>query len=224
MTTSLLVADRDADGVLDELDNSPGTFNPDQRDRDLNGIGDASQSPSQEHASAAFLQAGLGGSTTVEARSLPVSEEATVLEKIVRIVDFDVRFGLANSASGLTDALVSSLVTLGIVRPEDAAALINDVLSQVATPVVIDIEPNDDRNRIDLHGGGDLRIAVLGTSDFDVRDIDIRDLSKFHFGDPLLSGFVTPCRAKLESRNGGRRTDLELRFDLAQNRVDSRAG
>ncbi len=36
-----LLVDKDNDGVLDGIDNCPGTFNPDQRDRDKDGVGDA---------------------------------------------------------------------------------------------------------------------------------------------------------------------------------------
>src|SRR6266705_4702645 len=60
--------DFDHDKVDDGLDNCPDTFNPDQRDSNLNGFGDACETPDLRQ-SAAFFQALPDGSTTKQAWS-----------------------------------------------------------------------------------------------------------------------------------------------------------
>lgn len=123
--------DTDKDSVADELDNCPSTPNPDQKDSDFNGIGDACQGPGTEHGTAAFLQAGAGGNTIVEPNSALVADEPPLADRIARIVEFRVDAGLTDSAAGLTNELVDGLVDDGVVPPQDAGALISGVLALV---------------------------------------------------------------------------------------------
>jgi hypothetical protein len=129
--------DSDEDGIADELDNCPRP-NPDQRDANLNGVGDACQG-GQQHASALFLQAGTDGHTSAEAVDTAMGHEPSLLDRLVRIVSFRLQSGLADDAQELTHDLVHSLVEAGLVDPADADALEHDVLAQVvdtAPPVV----------------------------------------------------------------------------------------
>jgi len=123
--------DTDRDGVPDELDNCPGVPNPNQLDSNLNGIGDACEPPDLDHSTAAFLQALINGSTTVEPQLLPVVAEPTLTNQLVRIVAFRVAAGLTPSATTLIANLVDSLVEVGLVSPSGASALQNAVLQQV---------------------------------------------------------------------------------------------
>jgi hypothetical protein len=122
--------DADGDGVPDEVDNCPGTANPGQADANLNGIGDACESPARRHDTAAFLQASLDATTDEEVTGLHVADEPTLVDRVARIVQFRIQAGLATSAADLTNQLVQSLVEAGVVRPEDAAALTADVLAR----------------------------------------------------------------------------------------------
>jgi uncharacterized repeat protein (TIGR01451 family) len=123
--------DSDGDTVLDELDNCPITPNTDQADSDLNGIGNACQSPDTLLSTAGFLQAALDGSTTAEPRSLRVGDEPGTLERLIRIVEFRIAAGLTDSPATLTANLVSSLVDVGLVSPGQADQLVDDVLEAV---------------------------------------------------------------------------------------------
>jgi hypothetical protein len=132
--TSVTVVDKDGDGVRNDLDNCPSTPNADQSDSDLNGIGDACQAPDQLHSTAAFLQARTDGSTTTQPMPLAVGDEPSLLEKIVRIVEFRITAGLAQSATQLVSHLVDSVVGAGLVPPQDAGGLISAVLGQINQP------------------------------------------------------------------------------------------
>ncbi|MCI0401743.1 MAG: hypothetical protein L0Y67_01345 [Gammaproteobacteria bacterium] len=130
--------DRDDDGVGDDIDNCPVTANPGQEDSDLNGLGDTCQTPDTQHSTAGFLQALLDGRTTAEPTGLTVEDEPGITERLVRIVAFRVDEGLTGSAVELTENLVDSLVDIGLVQPEDAEALVDEVLRSVdATPPVV---------------------------------------------------------------------------------------
>ena len=169
VTTTAPALDSDGDGVLDELDNCPGVPNPDQQDSDLNGIGDACQTPDLQLSTSAFLQAVSDGSTTAEPRSLLVAEEPETLERLVRIVDFRVNSGLTDSVTGLTTNLVNSLVAVGLVSPAGASQLVSDVKQQVVIEVSIDIKPGKFPNRIEIESRDDdkIPVAILSSPNFD---------------------------------------------------------
>ena len=83
------------------------------------------------HTTAAFLQANLDGSTTVQPTSVLIGQEPTLTDELVRIVEFRVQAGLTNSATGLTSDLVAGLVQDGFVSPQQANQLIANVLQQL---------------------------------------------------------------------------------------------
>jgi hypothetical protein len=124
-------ADTDHDGVLDELDNCPTVPNPDQKDSDFDGLGDRCEATNTQHSTAAFLQAVSDGSTTVETKPLADGSTPTLLDQLVRIVNFRVAAGLSTSALTVTTNLVNSLVNVGLVQPQDATGLTNSVVQQV---------------------------------------------------------------------------------------------
>jgi hypothetical protein len=128
--------DSDGDGIPDDVDNCPTVPNPDQRDSNLNGIGDACETPAVQHRTAIFLQARSDGSTTAEPGSLQVADEPSLLNQLVRIVNFRLDAGLTSSADGLTTKLVASLVEAGAVSPDNAAQLVDAVLQQISGEVL----------------------------------------------------------------------------------------
>jgi hypothetical protein len=128
--------DSDGDGIPDDVDNCPTVANPDQRDANLNGVGDACETPALQHQTAAFMRARSDGSTTVEATALRVADEPSLLDQLVRIVNFRLDAGLSTSAEQLTANLVASLVEAGAVAPEDADQLVDAVLEQIQGEVL----------------------------------------------------------------------------------------
>jgi hypothetical protein len=142
--------DRDDDGVANAFDNCPHAANTDQRDANLNGIGDACETPGLLNTTAAFMQAGFNGSTFVEPRSLLVAEEPSLLEQLTRIVSFRLDAGLTTSANTTATNLVNSLVALNIIPATAAAALVDAVIGDVTTPVPGDIDSDGDVDRSDI--------------------------------------------------------------------------
>jgi hypothetical protein len=136
----VLPPDSDRDTVLDELDNCPITGNQSQLDTNLDGIGDACTTATLKHSTAGFLQAELDGGTIAEPTSVLVSEEPTLVERVVRIVRFRLDVGLATDGLALTEELVDSLVEAGLVKPEDADDFVDDVIAQFdTTPPVVNV-------------------------------------------------------------------------------------
>lgn len=135
--TPITQQDGDNDGVPDQVDNCPFVANPTQADSNLDGIGDACKAPSLQHSTSAFLQANLDGTTTVEPAGLTVGDEPSLVDRLVRIVNFRGSAGLTSSVSDLTQALVESLVQAGLVSPDQASALTQSVLEQVLQPTTL---------------------------------------------------------------------------------------
>ncbi len=144
--------DTDGDGVPDELDNCPTVPNPDQKDSDFDGVGDACSSPTLQRNTAAFLQALANGQTSAEQNGLLVSQTPSLTDQLTRIVNFRVGAGLATSASQLATSLVNSLVAIGQVPAADANALIASVLNTPNHPPSI-ICPSAAVNECTLNAG-----------------------------------------------------------------------
>jgi hypothetical protein len=94
-----------------------------------------------QHATAAFLQANLDGTTTVQPASTLIGQEPTVADELTRIVQFRVQAGLTNSATQLTTELVDGLVDDGRVSQQSASQLINTVVQQAPSvaPQIMDV-------------------------------------------------------------------------------------
>lgn len=99
--------------------------------------------------------------------------------------------------------------------------------ARVAESIMLDIKPWSSSNPINLKSNGVLPVAVLSTSMFDAKQIDISTLL---FGDPLLiadgKSPVSPRKSNYEDINQDGLVDLTLKFnmqDLLQNGVISAA-
>ncbi len=78
---------------------------------------------------------------------------------------------------------------------------------------LVDIKPGSFPNPVNLKSKGVLPVAILGTTDFDVKDVDFDSL---RFGDPLLidngGTAVSPLRSSLVDISGDGLLDLTLKF------------
>ncbi|MCH7752139.1 MAG: PEP-CTERM sorting domain-containing protein [Planctomycetes bacterium] len=90
------------------------------------------------------------------------------------------------------------------------------LVPEPTTLVPLDIKPGSFPNSVNLKSKGVLPVAILGTDDFDVNDVDIDTLL---FGDPLLidngGTAVSPLRSALEDVSGDGLLDLTLKFRTA---------
>ncbi len=72
-----------------------------------------------------------------------------------------------------------------------------------ATTVRVDIKPGSKRNVVNVRSKGKLAVAILGSDDYDVNQIDVSSLR--------LEGEVAPVRWRFRRRANGH-TDLRLKF------------
>lgn len=170
--------DRDRDGVPDALDNCPGTPNASQSDANDNGIGDACERPPgmvlaaaagptvSSNTTAAFLSAGLHGTTAAESVPLALSKAPSLLTQISLIVEYRVAAHLTTSAQTLTRQLVHSLVEAGALSPAEEQALVAAVLRRVqddraaaTRPLKVLSAKSDRRGRITIQ----VRVPASGT-------------------------------------------------------------
>ena len=141
--------DTDGDGVADSIDNCPTVPNPDQADKNFDGVGDACQTPSSERSTANFLRAFTNGTTSTEAKPIVLSQEPSITDQVTRIVQFRLTEGLTTSVASLTDSLLASLVAKGETTPADAAKIKNEVVSVVAA--VCDVNKDNVINIDDIN-------------------------------------------------------------------------
>ncbi|MBW2471627.1 MAG: hypothetical protein JRE18_06060 [Deltaproteobacteria bacterium] len=97
------------------------------------------------------------------------------------------------------------------------ALLLSPVIGNSSIQVAIDIRPQSCPNPFNVNSRGVLPVAILGTAEFDVSDIDVATLQLIGVG-PIRSGYedvATPlfdtCDCTTEGPDGYR--DLVLKFN-----------
>ncbi len=95
-----------------------------------------------------------------------------------------------------------------------ATVMVN--LTDVAEPVRIDIDPKDPNNRINPRSHGKIEVAILSTSDFDPRTVDVGSLRFGRTGqeDSLSRNPNKGPRYRWEDVNGDGRLDLVAEFEI----------
>ncbi|MEX2498474.1 MAG: nidogen-like domain-containing protein [Wenzhouxiangellaceae bacterium] len=164
--------DSDRDGTPDAIDNCPNTPNPGQADTDLNGLGDACQTPGLLHGTSAVLQALLDGTSAAETRGLPVADEPPLDYRVARIVEFRLASGLSDDPDALIASLTASLIDIGLLDPEAVDQFIQDVLDRLIIQIDIDIKPEGTPNAVNLRNRGVIPVAILATERFDAAQAD----------------------------------------------------
>jgi hypothetical protein len=175
------VTDTDGDGIPDDVDNCPLVPNSDQADSNLNGIGDACETPSLVRSTTAFLQAHTDGTTTAAPMPGAIAQEPTIADQITQIVLFRVASGMTTSPQQLTINLVDSVVASGLLPPEDATPVTKTVLAALdTTPPTITVSatpatlwpPNGNMVPVTITGtitdtgsGVDASTATFGVTD-----------------------------------------------------------
>ena len=172
--------DTDGDGVPDAIDNCPTVPNPDQADSNLNGIGDACETPGLLHGSAAFLQAQPDGNTTVQPTPPAVSDEPPLTDRVAQIIAFRTASGMTTDAAGLAGDLVDGLTEIGLVPPADASQFTSQVLQQAGLMVSTTTMLSSDHNPSVWGELVTLSATVISTSQ--TQGIPIGDVSFFDGG------------------------------------------
>jgi hypothetical protein len=80
--------------------------------------------------------------------------------------------------------------------------------------VTIDIKPNDGKNTISISNGKSVRVAILGTADFDVYTIDVTPGPSFGGSLPQV-----PVSISYEDVNGDGEIDLVLKYNTKANKL-----
>jgi VCBS repeat-containing protein len=128
---------------------------------------------------------------------------------------------VANSAALDYEVRTSFTLTVEVRDPAGltAKATVTVKLTNVveAPRLRIDVAPNDRDNRIDLRGTSRVSVALLSSSDFDARNVDVNSLRFGRTGreDSLSRQWSGTPRYKLEDVNGDGRLDLVAEFDVA---------
>ena len=108
----------------------------------------------------------------------------------------------------------------GIYRPtititdDDNLATSKSLTVAVAQKVAIDWNPKSNNSEIDLTGEGNIKVAVLGTADFNPATIDRTSIRADDQKEPLLDGKVSAVGNDFQLRdtNGDGIQDLEITF------------
>ncbi len=91
-------------------------------------------------------------------------------------------------------------------------ALTSLTLIPEPTAILVDIKPGSFPNSVNLKSKGVLPVAILGTVDFDVNDVNI---AKLMFGDPNSGAPLSPVRSAFEDVSDDGFEDLSLKFSVA---------
>jgi hypothetical protein len=128
-------------------------------------------------------------------------------------VDTTINFGWMSGIGG-DDQSVQDFNGLRI-RPRDRAFSLH-AIPEPPTLALVDIKPSSAPNSVNLKSKGVLPVAILGTAEFDVTEVDFDTLM---FGDPLLidngGTAVSPLLSAYEDVSGDGLLDLTLKFSTS---------
>jgi hypothetical protein len=82
-----------------------------------------------------------------------------------------------------------------------------EILARTVIPIQVDIKPGSDRNPVNVGSQGVIPVAILGSADFDVHDVDVSSLAFGPLGAPEAHG-----QGELEDVNDDGYVDLMLHF------------
>lgn len=160
-------------------------------------------------ATAAVVEANEDGTTTVGPTGLFPINEPSLAERVFLIVKDRVEENPGTLAAELTEQLVDSLVEGGLLPPEDAEKLIEEVLQRLFVPVDIDIKPGGFPNSINLGSNGSIPVAILSTATFNAPSLVNRATLTFgRTGDEH-----SLLRSSIEDVNKDGRPDVVCLFD-----------
>ena len=89
---------------------------------------------------------------------------------------------------------------------DNSGTLMVEILAPTVIPIDVDIKPGSDRNPINVGSRGVIPVAILGSADFDVNDVDVSSLA---FG---ASGAHNEGQGEIEDVNEDGYPDLMLHF------------
>ncbi len=122
---------------------------------------------------------------------------------------------IATSASTVGLDAINPNTDIGVAgyNSDHRAVVVTFDISEPSILALVDVKPGSSPNPVNLKSKGVLPVAILGTNEFDVTEVDFDSLL---FGDPLLidngGTAVSPLRSALEDVSGDGLLDLTLKF------------
>ena len=152
------------------------------------------------HATAAFVQANPGGTTTLKPTGVVFGQEPSLLTEVEQIVQYRVQAGLTSDPRQLTSELVQGLIDGGSLPSSESDAFIASVLQSVPPgpqPLVLTLAPP-----APVAGESIANVVVATLNDSDASDLAADLTATITWGDGAVSTATAAAGTISENSDG----------------------